>query len=157
MLRTVPIGLRSSQIKEANVLDAGGILPGHLVMLDALGNAARQTTAGTVATRVAIENNIFGGGGGWSSSQVKPPQQVIPANPYLSGDQCIYAMLDIGAEVLLIVATGAPAIAVNDPLESAGDGTVRKQLAAGPYSLRAMQAITNTSGSPQQLRAEVII
>src|SRR5687767_14498439 len=111
MLRVVVIGHNQALYKEANAAEA--ITPGHLLALNASGEAIKHATAGPAAAagenyrpivRVAVENDIFGGG---------------IDTAYAANDQVIYQPLDTGCEFMALVAAAAPAIAYNDLVESA--------------------------------------
>jgi hypothetical protein len=153
MFRIVVKGHRDAPYKEAPCLDAGGILPGHLVDYDTSGNVHRTTRQGPVSIRIAVENNIFSGTGGWTANQITgtpsylaTPQPIVPT-PYLTGDEVIMQELDFGDEAFGWVNSGNTAISINDFLESAGDGTIRKSAAPGVQaSLQLASATSLTTG-----------
>ncbi len=149
MLRVVVIGHNEALYKEAEVAEA--ITPGHLVTLNSSSKLIKHNVAGPAAAaganaqgivRVAVENDIFGGG---------------IDDAYAAGDQGLYQVLDSGAEFMALVAAAAPAIAVNDLVESAGNGTVRKTTVVANAIGRATAALDNSGGATAaRLRVEVL-
>ncbi len=88
------------------------ITPGHLVELRSDGELqVHGTAAGTAAKAFARENEVFGTG---------------IDTAYAAEDNVLYSVFRPGDEINALVAAGAPAIVINDKLESAGDGTLRK-------------------------------
>jgi len=118
---------------------AGVITPGDLVSLDTTGKAVRHATASAKATpQFAIENEIFGNG--------VYNDGVLQS--YAVGDRVLTEVMHPGNEVYGTLAASAAAIVINDPLESAGDGTLRKasaETAAGVIA-RAAEAVDNSGG-----------
>jgi hypothetical protein len=149
MLRVVVIGHNEALYKEANCAEA--ITPGHLVTLNSSGYLIKHATAGPAASagvntqgivRVAVEQDFFGKG---------------IDDAYAANDQGIYQPLDTGCEFMALVAAAAPAIAYNDLVESAGNGTVRKTTVIANAIGRACEAVDNSGGaSPVRLRVEVL-
>ena len=149
MLRVVVIGHNQALYKEANVAEA--ITPGHLIALNASGAMIKHNVAGPAASaganaqgkvQVAVENDFFGGG---------------IDDPWAINDQGLYQPLDTGCEFMALVAAGAPAIAYNDYVESAGNGTVRKTTIVANAIGRACEAVDNSGGgAPMRLRVEVL-
>jgi len=79
-------------------------------------------------------------------------------------DRTFYFVSEPGEEVHALVAAAAPAIAIGDALESAGDGTVRKVVArAATTSAQtnsiigiALEAVDNSGGgTPVRIVMEV--
>lgn len=149
MLRVVVIGHNQALYKEADVAEA--ITPGHLVALNAHGKLIKHATAGAAAAaganaqgivRVAVENDIFGGG---------------IDDAWAINDRGIFQPLDTGCEFMALVAAGATAIAYNDLVESAGNGTVRRTTIVANAIGRATEAVDNSGGAtPVRLRVEVL-
>lgn len=79
----------------------------------------------------------------------------VAADNYAIGDLVEAVIGKSGTTIWALVATAAPAIAIGDKLESAGDGTVRKFTTGTPIAL-ALEALTNVSGANARLRLEVI-
>jgi len=93
------------------LLSAGVITPGHLLVRDASGTVVVHATAGGRAEPLfAREDDLQG-------------NDITVA--YASGDRIQMLMFPPGGEVNALVAAAAPAIVVGDFLESAGDGTLR--------------------------------
>jgi hypothetical protein len=141
MLRVVVIGHNEALYKEADV--AEGVTPGHLVALNAQGKMIKHAVAGRAApVRVAVENDFFGKG---------------IDDAWVVNDRGLFQPLDTACEWMALVAAGAPAIAYNDLVESAGDGTVRKTVVAANAIGRATEAIDNSAGGAAvRLRVEVL-
>lgn len=94
---------------------AAGILPGHLVQETGLADVIVHGTAATNAQRLFAQINISNAG--------------TLADAYLDNETVSYGAYHGGQEVRALVAASAAAIVVDDPLESAGDGTLRKAVA----------------------------
>jgi hypothetical protein len=149
MLRVVVIGNNEALYKEADAAEA--ITPGHLITLNASGQAIKHATAGAAAAagaqftgpvRVAVEQDFFGKG---------------IDDAYAVNDRVLYQPLDTGCEFMALVAAAAPAIAYNDLVESAGNGTVRKTVIAANAIGRATEAVDNSGGGAAvRLRVEVL-
>lgn len=94
-------------------LKAGGaITPGHLIKNSAAGVVVVHATAGGNALPMfALEREMTG-----------DDKDVA----YASNDTVLCLIPQPGSEINAILAAGASAIVVDDPLESAGDGTLRK-------------------------------
>jgi hypothetical protein len=110
---------------------AGGtIRPGHLVMLNAAGAVVVHGTLGAVAEKTfAVEDDAQGRG--------------IDDN-YSSGQPVRYGCCSPGVKVYALIAT-AQTIVIGDKLESNGDGTLKKQAAAGITLAVALEAVTTTA------------
>lgn len=149
MLRVVVIGNNEALYKEADAAEA--ITPGHLIALNSSGAAIKHNVAGPAAAvganaqgivRVAVEQDFFGKG---------------IDDAYAVNDRVVYQPLDTGCEFMALVAAGAPAIAYNDLVESAGNGTVRKTTITANAIGRATEAVDNSGGgSAVRLRVEVL-
>lgn len=149
MLRVVVIGHNEALYKEANVAEA--ITPGHLIALNSSGEMIKHNVAGPAAAaganiqgqvRVAVENDFFGKG---------------IDDAWAVNDRGIYQSLDTGCEFMALVAAAAPAIAYQDYVESAGNGTVRKTTVIANAIGRALEAVDNSAGGTQvRLRVEVL-
>lgn len=95
---------------------AADITPGMLVEMykaTVLKVRAHSTAGGRATKMIALENVLVG-------------RDLNTA--YASPDTVQVEVLPPGAEVNMLVANGAPAIAMGDLVESAGDGTVRKRI-----------------------------
>lgn len=93
------------------LISAGIITPGHLLVRDTSGTVVVHATAGGRAQPLfAREDDLQG-------------NDLTVA--YASGDLIQMLMFPPGGEVNALVAASAPAIVVGDFLESAGDGTLR--------------------------------
>lgn len=91
------------------------ITPGHLALRHtATGVKKHATAGGNVNPLFALEREMTGDD---------------KDTAYASGDSVLLLYPQRGSRISAIVAAGAAAIAVNDPLESAGDGTLRKHTA----------------------------
>jgi hypothetical protein len=91
---------------------------------------------------VAVEQDFFGKG---------------IDDAYAVNDRVLYQPLDTGCEFMALVAAAAPAIAYNDLVESAGNGTVRKTVIAANAIGRATEAVDNSGGGAAvRLRVEVL-
>ena len=93
------------------LISAGVITPGHLLVRDGSGTVVVHATAGGRAAPIfAREDDLQG-------------NDITVA--YASGDLIQMLIFPPGGEVNALVAASAPAIVVGDFLESAGDGTLR--------------------------------
>ncbi len=122
--------------------------PGELVEL----NTSSQVIAAAVAKEnitaaFVVENELLG-------SEITVD--------YAALDNVVYEVMPKGAEVLARLAASAAAIVVGDLLESAGDGTLRKQtpfsqsgttpfavVAEGHAIARAIEAVDNSGGGAE--------
>lgn len=95
------------------VADAA-ITPGHLCERTATGVKVHATAGGDATRLFARENALVGNG---------------ITTAYASADNVYLMDVPPGSVVYGLVAAAASAIVKNDPLESAGDGTVRKHTA----------------------------
>ncbi len=119
----------------------GAITPGHIITHNASGQyVVHGTAGGDLLVTVALENEIVGRG---------------IDDAYAAGEQVLAIVPQPGSEVNALVGAGAAAIAAGDPLESAGDGTVRK-VTTGVVIGYAMEAVDNSAGtSPARIIMEV--
>lgn len=104
-------GEKGAPILNERVSGEAGILAGHLVEESAGTVVKHSAAAGTAQKIFALPNMAIGG-------------DIDTA--YANGETVIYGAYHSGQEVNVLVAAGATAIADGDPLESAGDGTLRK-------------------------------
>jgi len=129
---------------------AGGtITPGHLLYYSAANTVAVHATAGGDAAGMFALAAEFEGTG-------------ISTN-YASGDRVAFCHARPGDEIYALLPAYATAVAVNDPLESNGDGCLRKHtakawavgttesIAETQYSkiiqARALEAVDNSAGA----------
>lgn len=144
--------LKGDPIRKEGVA-GGAITPGHLIKFDASGDLVVHATAGGDAQpRFAIEEEFVGDGISTAYADDDQVQYVVPRQ----GDE-IYAIL-----------TTSQTVAKGDPLESAGDGTLKKHTAqavneggSATYTIYAdaivgyaLEAVTTTS-SVSRIRIEV--
>ncbi len=110
------IVLRGKGIRKERLATAVAITPGYLIERTPSASTVREHgTAGGFAQRMfAVENEVVGGG---------------IDDDYAASDNILYEVLPPGAEVFALLAASAPAIVEGDLLESAGDGTLRVQVA----------------------------
>lgn len=128
------------------------ITPGHLLERSAANQVSVHSTAGGNAQRFfAKENEVIG--------------QDIDDN-YPIGDNVIFESCYPGMEISALLPAGAAAVAVGDPLESNGDGTLKLHTlpsdAAGTTIKHesvvayALEAVDNSAGgSPVRIQVEV--
>lgn len=113
------ISLRTSisgtPILSERLAGAAGILPGHLVKETGLADVVVHATAAGNAQRLFAQSNIANGG--------------TIDTAYADNETVSYGAYHQGQEVHALVAASAAAIVVDDALESAGDGTLRKAVA----------------------------
>lgn len=113
------ISLRTSftgtPILNERLAGAAGILPGHLVQETGTADVIVHGTAAVNAQRLFAQSNIANGG--------------TIDTAYADNETVSYGAYHSGQEVNALVAASAAAIVVDDPLESAGDGTLRKAVA----------------------------
>lgn len=131
--------------------EAGGaITPGDLIVLNSSGQAIRQDIAGAkAAPQFAIENEIYGHGV-YNNGTL---------HAYASGDRVLTEVMHPGNEVYATVAAGAAAIALDDPLDAAGDGTLKKASAENTAGIiaRAAEAVDNSGGgSKTHIRVAIV-
>ena len=108
------------------------IYPGTIVERGGTKGIRKQTTAKQDCSAfVVIENNMLG-------------KEIT--DKYSANDNVSLAYLHPGSEAYLRVAAAASAIAKNDKLEVAGDGTVRKLTDGAIFGI-ALEAVNNSSGS----------
>jgi hypothetical protein len=122
--------------------EAGGtITPGHLIAFNSTGKFVVHATALVKAAPIfAVENDVP------TTSQLAgtDPSPSIDTN-YVSGDFVQGEVCHPGVEINALVAAAAPAIAVGDLLESAGNGTLRK-FTTGIVVGVALEALDNSGG-----------
>lgn len=130
--------------KEAKA--ASALYPGDLIYMNSNGEVAVHATAGGNARPMfAREYSEIGDD---------------IAEQYAADDQVVYYVNRAGDEVFARVAAGASAIVIGDPLESAGDGTLRKADAKIDASATttyyednivgyAMEAVDNSEGAAE--------
>lgn len=106
------------------------------------------TTALGVSPTFALNQSMLNKGCGL-------PAPGVATDNYAINDLVEAVIAKPGTTIWALVATAAPAIAIGDKLESAGDGTMRKFTTGTPIAL-ALEALTNTSGSNARLKLEVI-
>lgn len=122
---------------------AAAIMPGMLVNFNGSGDLVPHASAAPTvrhAATFALEREEMGGDFDTA---------------YAVGDTVKVGFCAPGVRVSALVATGAPAISKGSLLESAGNGTLRLATTGVPCA-RALEALTNTSGSNARLRVEVI-
>lgn len=135
------------QRKEAAAGEA--ITPGHLVTINTSGQLIKHATALVrTAPTFAVEYE-----------NLNPTSARIAGgidDAYASGDYCQAETLPPGSWVYALLAAAAPAIVKGDPLESAGNGTLRKVTTGVPIA-RALEAVDNSGGGTQaRIRAEIM-
>ena len=102
--------LKGCGIRKERTANAS-ITPGHLVEVMSTGKLRVHATAGGHAQKAfAVENDLIGAG---------------IATAYAAASQVQYEVMERGAEVYALIANGQT-IAIGDPLESAGNGELRK-------------------------------
>jgi hypothetical protein len=141
MLRVVVIGPSNPVYNEATAAEA--ITPGHVVKQNGSAALIKNTLAASSETPVlvAVENSIFGKG---------------IDDAWAIGDRVIYQHLRSGCEFMALVAAAAPAIAYDDPITTAADGTVVKAASAATAIGRAREAVDNSAGG-SAVRLRVLV
>lgn len=144
MIRLKGCGIRKEGIA------SGTIKPGHLIEFGGANDLQVHSTAAATARKAfAVENDLIGNG--------------IDDN-YTVGEQVQYEVYASGAEVYALVAASAAAIEKGDPLQSAGNGTLRIQStdAATDDTQRnslvayALEDVDNSAGgSVARIRVEI--
>lgn len=125
-------------VKEGAASEA--ITPGHLIEFGGSNDLQKHSTAAGNARKAFADLADMVGKG--------------IDDAYATGDQVKYVVAASGDEINALVAAGASAISKGDPLESAGDGTVRVQAteAATADTQRdsvvgyALEAVDNSGG-----------
>ena len=134
--------------KELLMKASEAIFPGHLVERDSAGTLQKHSTAsGTTSSLFAVEGDADG-------SSI--------SDAFADGETVPFAACPAGTEVYAILEDGHT-IAIGDPLESAGDGTLQGLTASAATSqaqrnsvvATALEAVT-TSGSTSRIKVEVI-
>lgn len=127
------------------------IVPGMLIErylnTTAMFRPCTITTALGVSPTFALNQSMLNKGVGLPSG--------VAGDAYAIGDLVEAVIGKPGTTIWALVATSAPAIAIGDKLESAGDGTLRKFTTGTPIAI-ALEALTNVSGANARLRAEVL-
>jgi len=102
--------LKGCGIRKERTANAS-ITPGHLVEVMSTGKVRVHATAGGHAQKAfAVENDLIGDG---------------ITTAYAAAAQVQYEVMERGAEVYALIANGQT-IVIGDPLESAGNGELRK-------------------------------
>lgn len=102
--------LKGAGIRKERTANAS-ITPGHLVEVMSTGKLRVHASAGGHAQKAfAVENDLIGAG---------------ITTAYAAAAQVQYEVMERGAEVYALIANGQN-IALGDPLESAGNGELRK-------------------------------
>ena len=138
--RIVVIGPDKPIYTERDAAEA--ITPGHVVKENAAGRFIKNTVAANpeVPPLVAVENTIFGGG---------------LDDAYAVDSRVIAQHLRAGCEFMGLVAAGADAIAYDDPVTTAADGTLVVGTVANMIG-RARLAVDNSGGAtPARIRVLV--
>jgi glycerol kinase len=113
MAKPKTIVLKGTPLRKEGVASEA-ITPGHLVEFGGVNDLRKHATAGGNARKAfAVEYD--------------PENEIDTA--CAAGDQVMYVTGHPGDEVYALVPAGAVAIAKGDPLESNGDGTLRKHVA----------------------------
>ena len=132
-------GIAGEPIVEEKKASVAGILPGHLLKESGLLIKLHDVVATNAQPIFALKNMHNAGD---------------VNTVYLNGETVRFGAYSTGQKVLALVAAAAPAILTDDPLESAGDGTLRKVVvdAATDETQRnsivayAIQDIDNSAG-----------
>lgn len=148
---TVPVNVTTAGTGGSVGLSVSAIAPGMLI--------ERYSDAGTASFRphsVAGGSTpvVFALNASMLNKGVGLPEGVVGDN-YGTADLVEAAIPDKGATIWALVATAAPAIAIGDKLESAGNGTLRKYIAGTPIAV-SLEALTNTSGANAHLKVEIL-
>lgn len=130
--------------------------PGELVELNTSGQVIAHGTAKEIVTPAfVVENELLG-------SEITVD--------YAALDNVVYEVMPPGSEVLARLPASAAAVVIGDLLESAGDGTLRKQTpfsqsgstpfavtAEGHAIARAIEAVDNSGGGTEVfIKVEVL-
>lgn len=140
---TIPVNVATAGTGGSLVLSSSAITPGMLIERYPVAGVTYfrpHSVSGNYGETFAIETSLINKG---------------VSDAYAAGDLMEAVVALPGATIWALVATGAPAIAIGDKLESAGDGTLRKYVAGIPLAL-ALEALTNTSGANARLRVEIL-
>jgi len=131
-------------------LTAAALTPGHLVELTTSDTLQKHSTAAKTASKTfALTDTAVGG-------------DIDTA--YASGARARYGAFGSGQEVYALVAASAAAIVIDDSLESAGDGTLRKVVTdtatddtqRNSIVAYAIEAVDN-SGGGAEARIRVVV
>lgn len=138
---------------EVGDIPAGvAIVPGMLIErylnTTAMFRPCTITTALGVAAIFALNQSMLNKGCGL-------PAPGVAGDAYAIGDLVEAGIGHKGSTWWALVADSAPAIAIGDKLESAGNGTLRKFTTGTPIAV-ALEALTNVSGANARLKVEVI-
>lgn len=133
--------VQGSPIQQEAIANTAGILPGHLIMVNADGTVDVHGTAAAavVALLIAVEQTETGQG---------------LSDAYLDATTVKYAELYVGCKANILLKTGN-SVTPASFLESAGDGTFQL-LTTGKALMRADATFNNTSGSPGRLFATAV-
>lgn len=148
---TIPVNVSTAGTGGSLVLSNAVITPGMLIERYVVGGVAYfrpHSVAGGYERTYALNQSMLNKGCGG-------PTPGVTADNYAAADLVEAAIGYHGTTFWALVATAAPAIAIGDKLESAGDGTLRKYV-AGTASAVALEALTNVSGANARLKIEVI-
>jgi hypothetical protein len=123
-------------IPDEALADSGtAIKPGHLVEPTATGVKEHATAAGNPVQKLfALKNHANGG----------TIDDVYPV-----GDTVKFGAAHSGQLVNALVAAAADAITANQPLESAGDGTLRNKTTNGGTVAWSTEAVDNSGGGSE--------
>ncbi len=134
------------------------------------GIAESTITPGELVERDATDGDIQPHG----TAAANAPPMFADINPeignglgddYVAGQQMRLAFARRGDEINSLLAASAVAVVINDFLESAGDGTLRKLTAAAATTeaqregvvARAIEAVDNSAGTTEvRLKVEVV-
>lgn len=146
---TIHLGGETTQVGDipAGVAIVPGMLIERYLNTTAMYRPCTITTALGVAAIFALNQSMMNKGVGLPSG--------VAADNYAVGDLVEAAIGHKGSTFWALVADSAPAIAIGDKLESAGNGTLRKFTTGTPIAV-ALEALTNTSGANSRLKIEVI-
>jgi len=125
-------GLAGQSIHSEKAAASGtAIVPGMLLEIASGEVQEHSTAAGTASKMFALPNICTGG---------------TIDTVYAVGDLVRYGTFSSGQEINAFVADGASAIAEGDPLESAGDGTLRKVATAAATANTSRDSIVAYAG-----------
>lgn len=134
-------GMAGAPILSERLAGEAGIVPGMLVV-ESAGTVIKNATASALAPKLFAQPNVATAG------------DIDTA--YADGETVSYGAYHAGQEVNALVAAAAPAIADGDPLDSAGDGTLKKATDATTAIAYAMEAVDNSGGgSSVRIKARI--
>lgn len=140
---TIPVNVTTAGTGGSLIPSVSVITPGMLI--------ERYAAAGVTLFR---PHSVSGNNGETFAIEASMLNKGV-ADSYAAADMLEAVIAHQGATIWALVATAAPAIAIGDKLESAGDGTLRKYIAGVPLAI-ALEALTNTSGANSHLRVEIL-